>query len=1043
MSREDFSREMIGVGDLVARFMDEDEENHHPQEQKQMVCKEAAVTSVDSDGFEIIANRDDAFEADASSSLKNKKQKEKNAEEEEEKRRIKEEKKSESERLKQKKEKEKEKRAEEKETKKREREKEMEEKRLKREKETEEREKKRKEREKEMEEKRLKREEEKRAREEKKRREQEDKDRIEEEKRKEKERLEALKRKQSEKLLGFFKQKSPKKMQKTSSALDVVASPSKKHVVEKLDEELFNKSKALEVDVVQSWLMTLKKFKAERRMNKENTETTMRHWNARVHVSPKDFDPFRAKSSSPEDGDDDEVQIIKDDGGDVQIVDAPEITTAKDKGLKRYKKYYSFASYEMNYHERLPWYGYGLPPGRPTLSQPFVKKMARNYRRKCDEVDYGCDSGGEDYEYESEGEDIMDDGDDLDEEDEDLADEEDEEEDGQEFFIPDTRIIRGEFGQDDEEENLDAIRREDSGDATSIDPSTPTYVSKSKARRTVQQWVGEAKKQRKTLVVTSLAGSSEDGITQDADGVVLKGFEIISRTMKGVIICGVDYEEAKKKIEDEAERAKLEQKKMKAKEKKAAKEETKEQNDAAKNEIISNNTEFGKTTFVTQEGLDKLFKINNAGTKRMLDAWVKPKDDKLAVEETEIVEMPAVPESTDSEIWESFRNKLLETNAANNSNPLGKYALWFDADQMDVTGAVVRQMPTNIAKLIAKLTSQAGRPQVARVELFNAMTKIISITRDMYLRLETGITFANGMEALPIKKAAPMPVLLEEAATAPSIKNMVASIFSSPDTSRALRDAAFALVWECVVNMAHLDPARQMWRNDIIRNVCHEKNFLDAAASYFLNSSKGEQHNYEQAKAMQIANEITKGALCDTFCVMRSLEASRLALALCDFVSHTFGDDGGLKSTNLEDFNANGKEYTLAFRTLPEAIKAISNMVTSCPNVFESSKVCEGIEKTGKFVSRLTAIFGPSGFSSETKRLTEDAVNVLKSAVGFGTEKRSSDCLIKTLGDCGDVIVTLSLFNHPTITEVKDFVQKRMENIRENKAILEEVGIDQ
>ena len=63
--------------------------------------------------------------------------------------------------------------------------------------------------------------------------------------------------------------------------------------------------------------------------------------------------------------------------------------------------------------------------------------------------------------------------------------------------------------------------------------------------------------------------------------------------------------------------------------------------------------------------------------------------------------------------------------------------------------------------------------------------------------------------------------------------------------------------------------------------------------------------------------------------------------------------------------------------------------------------------------------------------------------VGFGTEKRSGDCLIKALGDCGDVVVTLSLFNHPTITEVKDFVQKRMENIRENKAILEEVGIDQ
>ena len=74
---------------------------------------------------------------------------------------------------------------------------------------------------------------------------------------------------------------------------------------------------------------------------------------------------------------------------------------------------------------------------------------------------------------------------------------------------------------------------------------------------------------------------------------------------------------------------------------------------------------------MTQEGLDKLFKINNAGTKRMLDAWVKPKDDKLAVEETEILEMPAVPESTDSEIWESFRNKLLETNAGTNPSPLG------------------------------------------------------------------------------------------------------------------------------------------------------------------------------------------------------------------------------------------------------------------------------------------------------------------------------------------------------------------------------------
>ena len=57
-----------------------------------------------------------------------------------------------------------------------------------------------------------------------------------------------------------------------ASALDVVASPSKKYVVEKLDEELFNKSKASEVDVVQSWLMTLKKFKAERRMKKKEDD---------------------------------------------------------------------------------------------------------------------------------------------------------------------------------------------------------------------------------------------------------------------------------------------------------------------------------------------------------------------------------------------------------------------------------------------------------------------------------------------------------------------------------------------------------------------------------------------------------------------------------------------------------------------------------------------------------------------------------------------------------------------------------------------------
>ena len=46
---------------------------------------------------------------------------------------------------------------------------------------------------------------------------------------------------------------------------------------------------------------------------------------------------------------------------------------------------------------------------------------------------------------------------------------------------------------------------------------------------------------------------------------------------KPVVLDPALYEEAKKNIEDEAERAKLEQKKMKAIEKKAAKEETKEQ----------------------------------------------------------------------------------------------------------------------------------------------------------------------------------------------------------------------------------------------------------------------------------------------------------------------------------------------------------------------------------------------------------------------------------------------------------------------------------
>ena len=55
----------------------------------------------------------------------------------------------------------------------------------------------------------------------------------------------------------------------------------------------------------------------------------------------------------------------------------------------------------------------------------------------------------------------------------------------------------------------------------------------------------------------------------------------------------------------------------------------------------------------------------------------------------------------------------------------------------------------------------------------------------------------------------------------------------------------------------------------------------------------------------------SRKALCDTFCVLRSVEASRLALALCEFVLHTFQDEGGLKNIDFEDIN--GKEYTLAF----------------------------------------------------------------------------------------------------------------------------------
>ena len=132
-------------------------------------------------------------------------------------------------------------------------------------------------------------------------------------------------------------------------------------------------------------------------------------------------------------------------------------------------------------------------------------------------------------------------------------------------------------------------------------------------------------------------------------------------------------------------------------------------------------------------------------------------------------------------------------------------------------------MPTDIAKLIGKLASQAGRPEVARVELIRVMRKIVSITRDNTLHLSTPqITVANNAE-MSINKAAPMPVLLEEAATATSIKNIVDDIFSLPTTSNALKQEAFALLYECVVKHAELDPARKMWRNDIIQRLSHEE----------------------------------------------------------------------------------------------------------------------------------------------------------------------------------------------------------------------------
>ena len=100
----------------------------------------------------------------------------------------------------------------------------------------------------------------------------------------EKERREALKRKQSEKLLGFFKQKSPKKKLKASSLVDMSSSPSKE-IVKMLDEELFNKSKTLDVDVVQNWKRTLEKFKSARGNRRQTYDTGTLVCTCRVKIS--------------------------------------------------------------------------------------------------------------------------------------------------------------------------------------------------------------------------------------------------------------------------------------------------------------------------------------------------------------------------------------------------------------------------------------------------------------------------------------------------------------------------------------------------------------------------------------------------------------------------------------------------------------------------------------------------------------------------------------------------------------------------------------
>ena len=960
------------------------------EEEKEKKKKKVNETEVDSEGFEIIDDDDD----DSPSKKKVKEKKQKTKKNDDEKRKKK----------------------DEQELKKLERKKEQEQKKEIKEKENEEKRKK------------------KEIKDEEKRKKKEAADKIAEEKRLALERVEKLKQKQSEKLLGFFKAKQPKK-QKIAMEVNMEVRKQAKSAMDKLDEEM----KIGSIDVVKHFSeVTLPGFKKAKRMEKggytaknnksrnvifwksnglEVVKMKFHHWNARYEFGKskklREYDPFRAKSSSPEEDDDD----------DVQIIDTPTMTNMNDNNYdddnmqivgaytpeKRYKRFYSFmTTYHGNYHERPPWYGFSLPPNRPKLSRKEIKKkLSRNFLKKVNDVDYDIDSGGDDYENEEEpeeGEDIMD-ADDYSEDDDEEKEEEEEEDvaGGQEFFIPDNKIIRGNFGEDDDVEEKEI-------DFQHIESSNK-----------IEQWVKDATKQTKTLVVTSLNANIEDGITKDTDGTVLKVFEVISRTTKETFTCGFDYEIAQQKAKDEFERKKLELKEQKKNSKLEEMKGPKGESD-----------EFGKTIFVTQSGIDKLFNVNSNNNKRLDDYVQEPK-----VMSVSLV-LPELPEATDSYRWEMFRNKMLETNASAETNPLGVFSLWFKSDE--VSAAVVRKMPKEIVLLIAKLASQEGRPQIARVELLDALKNIIAILRrDGYHLSPNKLTVATraadgAAETLlllsPLKKAAPLRVIFEEVVTLNTIKKIVESILSSQTTlSNTLKEKTIGLIHECVVNGAEDDHARSLLRNDIIRNVAHEKQFLEVLVSYINEDSSSEN----LLCAVEIANAVTKGSLCETFCVLRASEANKLATSLCDFVLATFDDRGG---KNLDIGSENSKDYTRAFCVVPKVLSTLSNMANSCAFALNVSKISTILERVVKFVARQQVLLQTDENAfAETQAVRSEVLNLIQNSLGFSTDKKAIDTIFKTVSDLGDLILTLNLLisentNETILKEVTAFVAQRIEEIR-------------